>query len=324
MQKLNLELPEEFFEGEKRCDYYISPEMKKVWAVELDLLNVFISVCDKYGIKYFAGGGTMLGAVRHQGMIPWDDDIDIFMKRSEYEKFVKIARSGEFKEPYYWQDLLTDSSYLGGPGRLQNLNTTAIAYGALRERNGIVTQHSGIYLDVFPLDNIPDSEVERQKWLSKISKLARKAWDLRMFTSRKLLQNNKDLEWLDFWLNLTKRPNYLFEEYYSLLSANARDKTKKCCIYSFYCRDTNTPWVFDNNDWEETSYYPFEMLKVPVPLNYDRILTQTYRDWHKMIRRASEHEKRDIGLFFDVEHPYTYYIDYEKGIKKELFNEIKK
>jgi len=323
MQKIKLELPEKFYEGEVRCDYYISPEMKKVWAIELDLLNEFMSVCNKYGIKYFAGGGTMLGAVRHQGMIPWDDDIDIFMKRSEYEKFVKIARSGEFKEPYFWQDHLTDNSYLGGPGRLQNLNTTCIAYGWLQDKHGVITQRSGIYLDVFPLDNIPDTGEERKEWLAKISKLARKAWDLRMYTSRKMLRDNKDLEWLDFWLNLTGRPNHLFEEYYSLLSANADEKTKECCIYSFYCRDMNTPWRYDNRLWEESVSIPFEMLNVPIPKSFDTILTETYGNWHKFVRGTSEHDKRDIGLFFDVEHSYTYYVDPADGIRKNLVNPVK-
>ena len=236
MEKLNLDFPDRFFDGEERCGHYISPEMKKVWAVILDLLNEFTKVCDSNGITYYAGGGTMLGAVRHQGMIPWDDDIDIFMKRSEYVKFVKIARDGAFRYPYFWQDHLTDNSYLGGPGRLQNLSTTGIVRGLLREKNGVVTCHCGIYIDVFPLDNIPDNEDTRETWLSDIQLVARKAWDLRMFSSRKLLQDREDLKWLEFYLKLIKEPNQLFEQYYKMLSANATEKTLKCCIYSFYCR----------------------------------------------------------------------------------------
>jgi lipopolysaccharide cholinephosphotransferase len=323
MQKLKLEFPEHFFEGEERCDYFISPEMKKVWAVELDLLNELMSVLDKYGIKYFAGGGTMLGAVRHQGMIPWDDDIDIFMKRSEYEKFVKIARSGEFKEPYFWQDHITDPNYLGGPSRLHNSETTAMGRYFLNEKHGTLAENMGIYVDVFPLDNIPDDEEEREQWLERISKVARMAWDLRLYTHRGLLRERKDLEWLDFWLKLTNRPNHLFEEYDSLLSDNAEEKTEKCTIYSFYCRSRfNTTFLYENNDLENFVKKPFEMLEVPVPSLYDKILTQTYGNWHQFVRSGSVHERDGNSLCFDTDHPYTFYLDPITGIKKELVRKM--
>ena len=65
MVKLNLQLPEHFLDGETRDGYYISPEMKKVWAVELDLLNEFMRICKKYDLRWFADAGTLLGAVRH-------------------------------------------------------------------------------------------------------------------------------------------------------------------------------------------------------------------------------------------------------------------
>ena len=113
MQNLKLDIPERFFDGEVRSNYYVSPAMKKVWAVLLDLLNELQNVCEQYGIRYYASGGTMLGAVRHQGFIPWDDDIDIFMKRTDYEKFVKLAHGGIFKSPYFWQDVISDPGYLG-------------------------------------------------------------------------------------------------------------------------------------------------------------------------------------------------------------------
>lgn len=321
MKKLNLEFPEHFFEGEERCGHYISPKMKKVWAVELDLLNEFMKVCDKYGIKYFAGGGTMLGVVRHHGMIPWDDDIDIFMKRSEYEKFVKIARAGEFREPYFWQDHLTDPSYLGSPGRLQNISTTAFTYGSFREKNGIITDHLGIYIDIFPLDNIPDEPNDEDMWKNTISKLARKAWDLRMFNKRGLLQDNKELEWLTFWFNLINKPNALFEKYYELLSANADQSTNRSCIYSHYIRHIGN-WILENDDLREMIKMPFEMLEIPIPLKYDKLLTLFYGNWRIPVKGTSVHEQRDLGLFFDTDHPYTYYVDPIRGLNKNLKEQL--
>jgi len=318
MQKLKLEFPEKFFEGEERCNYYISPEMKKVWAVLLDLLREFQEVVERYGISYYASGGTMLGAVRHKGFIPWDDDIDIFMMRKDYDKFLKLARAGVFRKPYYWQDIISDPGYLGGPGRLMNLQTTCIGKDSINIKHGIVNYHQGIYLDVFPLDNMPDSLEERVLWNQRIQKVARMAWDLRMFTHRGLLQERKDLEWLNFWLNITGQPNHLFEQYFDMVSAYAKDETEWSCTYSFWCRDQRMRYMYRNKDFESVIYMPFEMFSIPVPIGYDSIMTKSYGDWHEPVKGLSCHELQNNAFFDDTERPYTYYVDETTGIKKEL------
>ena len=78
-----------FFEEEIRCGYTVSAAMKRVWSIQLELLAVFQRVCREQGLRYFAAGGTLLGAVRHGGYIPWDDDIDLVMLRADYERFLK-------------------------------------------------------------------------------------------------------------------------------------------------------------------------------------------------------------------------------------------
>ena len=84
-------LPEEFLREEIRCDYLVTEKYKKVWAVEIDLLLELDRVCRKHGLKYFLMYGTLLGAVRHGGFVPWDDDLDVIMLRGDYEKLQYLA-----------------------------------------------------------------------------------------------------------------------------------------------------------------------------------------------------------------------------------------
>ena len=121
---MKLQIEDSFYQEEERCGYLVSAHMKKVWAVELDLLYQLDQVCKKYGIKYYASGGTILGAERHKGMIPWDDDIDLMMLRDQYD--ILCSHADEFKEPYFLQTFDTDEGYFRGHAQLRNSNTTGV------------------------------------------------------------------------------------------------------------------------------------------------------------------------------------------------------
>ena len=88
---------DDFLREEIICGYKVSTKMKKIWAVQLDLVLQLKRVCEKYNLRYFMYAGTLIGAVRHQGYIPWDDDLDIIMPRADYDKLKAVAET-EFQE----------------------------------------------------------------------------------------------------------------------------------------------------------------------------------------------------------------------------------
>lgn len=85
-----MKFEQDFFSKEIRCGFEIPSLMKRTWAAQMEILQMIIDICDRNGLTYYADSGTLLGAVRHGGYIPWDDDIDIALKRHDYMKLIKI------------------------------------------------------------------------------------------------------------------------------------------------------------------------------------------------------------------------------------------
>ena len=81
----------DFFEDEVRSGFYVPAMMKRCWAAQMEVLQMFSEFCSQQSLRWFAAYGTLLGAVRHKGFIPWDDDIDVWMLRTDYERFIGLA-----------------------------------------------------------------------------------------------------------------------------------------------------------------------------------------------------------------------------------------
>lgn len=142
----------------------ISANLREAQLRMLDILVEVDRICEKHDIKYFLSDGTCLGAVRHKGFIPWDDDIDIGMLREDYNKFLKVAIN-ELGSNYFMQNTKTDKFYdlYHIPLKIRDNNSYFI-----EEYNK--KYHQGIYIDVFPFDNIPKSKF-KYKLQKKISKI---------------------------------------------------------------------------------------------------------------------------------------------------------
>lgn len=130
--------------------------LRKVQKVELGILDIVHKVCVENQLKYSLAYGTLIGAIRHQGFIPWDDDIDICMPREDYEKFLEIWPKYKF-EDYILQNIETDEDFTQNFTKIRKNHTTFLQ---LKEEQ--YKYHKGFFIDIFPGDRVPDSKLKRQ------------------------------------------------------------------------------------------------------------------------------------------------------------------
>ncbi len=313
MVDLKIDLPTDFLKEEERCGYVVTSKMKEIWAVQLDLLNEFMRVCDKYGIIYYMDAGTILGAVRHSGFIPWDDDIDVMMMRDQYDRLCEIAIA-EFEHPYFFQTEYTDKGTLRGHAQLRNSTTTGILEGEL-EFNRKYNQ--GIFLDIFPIDAVPDDEDDFEDQLLKIKNYRKRANIYAALTdlyspkaSNYVKRTIKGI--LHFCLCSPLRKIFDYhKEYmkYEELCSKYNNQNTKCVAKFFQVPMNKTRRVWPRTDFESRVYLPFEMLQVPVPSGYEDILNRFYGEWRKFIIGTATHG----GVIYDTELSY---IDYLKRYHK--------
>ncbi|HCF38359.1 MAG TPA: hypothetical protein DER56_04695 [Thermosipho africanus] len=129
--------------------------LNRLQQTELEILLEVHKICKKYSIPYQLFGGTLIGAIRHKGFIPWDDDIDICMKRDDYEKFISIFKK-EVQNKYFLQNYETDPEFFHSFTRIRKNNT--IALQKQYENHHV---HHGIFIDIFPFDNVPNNKIIR-------------------------------------------------------------------------------------------------------------------------------------------------------------------
>lgn len=146
-----IQFDDRFFEAEERCGFVIETMMKKAWACEINILSKVINICNKYGLTYYADYGTLLGAVRHKGYVPWDDDIDIALKRSDYMMLMKVLKS-ELPRHYAINNCYESITHRQPMSSVANYATFPVPKAVCDEFYGF-PYVAGI--DIYALDYIP-------------------------------------------------------------------------------------------------------------------------------------------------------------------------
>lgn len=288
---IKITLDKGFFLPEERCGYQVTAESKQLWAVLLDLMVEMDAVCKKYGIQYSIDSGTLLGAVRHGGFIPWDNDADVIMLRSEYNRLCEIAPTA-FQDPYFWQTNETDPGSLRPHAQLRNSRTTCILSDETEEGHPRFTFNQGIFLDVFVLDEVPDDAGELQAFREALKKSKTVLWDFKEYYCA---SSNSP------WMEMAQKQAYRdFEALVSRYNGTGQKRVANISLKPTRKEKDFYPKAM----YQDLVDYHFEGFAFPGPRDYETKLRGRYGDWHQFVMGDDAHG----GVFCDATTPYTHYL----------------
>ena len=279
-------LRENFLSPEVRDGVVVSAELKRLWKTLLDIFEEFVRICDRHGLRYCMDGGSLLGAVRHKGFIPWDDDMDVSLPREDFDRFLQVAPL-ELAEPYFLQYATTDPEHWKGFACLRRSDTTAIDPQWIRDGRRF---NMGIGLDIFPIDRLTEA---------RIDPIARKSWRYAWLLDhahgrwRGHLRNTV--------ANLVARTVSRCVGFERLvrwrdqnLASCGRGNCELCGNIAFNYGNRRAIW--DAKVYEKRLRVPFEYLEVCIPVGYEDYLTHVYgRNWRMPVRGSGDHEVLDVS-----------------------------
>ncbi len=291
-----------------RNGYEITLKQKKIWQIELDLLKELLRVCQKHDVQLFLYAGSLLGAVRHKGFIPWDDDIDVAMDRDNYNKLLSVA--DEFSSPYFLQYALSDKKYFIGYARLRNSETTAII-----TNEESIDYNNGIYIDIFVLDEY----VENQKMLKKQLKTRDNLQKIiniyyRDYSKIVFKSNSKKFLHKCFQGVLKRITHYEFwiSQYNKCITKYVH-KTSRVTMMTHNINLLKNYWC-KKEDFEHVIYVPFEDILAPIPQDYNTVLKRIYGDYMKFPPVEERGKWHEGIIHFEPDIPYK---DYLRGLECE-------
>ena len=288
-----MEFSADFFKTEVRDGFEIPAMMKRAWAAQMEVLHVVAGVCKNNGIRYFADGGTLLGAVRHKGMIPWDDDIDICVVREEYNRLIQVLPKA-LPHGFVVAGMYADSERLQKAAFVPHLRVIADETlwnfnDYMRYFHGFPYQRVGI--DIFPMDYISrDIGITNvQKQIIRLGIETLRDWN-------KLEENGMLDEYVNGFQklcnvsfdNVNNVKNYMWKIIDKISSISYREEADYI-TNNFYWLD-NDNYKMKKECYDYTIELPFENMNIVAPEMYDEVLRAEYGDYMVPVKGAADND----------------------------------
>lgn len=253
----------------------LEPEkFDEVRKVQLEILIEFDRVCKEHDIHYNLHFGTLLGAIRHQGFIPWDDDIDLAMTRENYDKFIDIFK-GNLDEKYFVQTYETDPNFFRPYMRIRKNDTVFV-----QRHYQDLDIHHGVFIDIFPFDSVYEEksrEKKRYKYLTSLRKLnviKHFGVDEQANIVKKLLQKTID----------KLMPQLAFNRYLTkvMTKRNKENLSYINLVADYSTMDNFDKYLIKKDDFLDSVPANFEGHEFPIPRNYEQVLVDSYGDYMQL------------------------------------------
>ena len=265
--------------------------LKKLWKVQVEILDEVVRVCDKYHLRYYLIFGTLIGAIRHKGFIPWDDDLDIGMPRDDFEKFLEIAPK-ELNEHFFLQTVKSDKGYWLVFAKVRK-NDTLFLERAMSEVASSV--HKGIFIDIFPQDFVD----KNHGFSLHLRFILSKALIETMYVKAGVYDGGHIKYWYLHWILKC----FSLEKLYDMQRAVAMFHGSK---NDKYLTDFNTSrhylsMIFPKEYYEPSQQCEFCDKSYAIPHNYDALLKAIYGDYMTVPKEEDRFNHNTTKIVFDTE-----------------------
>ena len=246
--------------------FYQEAELKKIQEFELGILSDFMKICDENGLRYFAFAGTGIGAVRHKGFIPWDDDIDIQMTRPDYEKFLNLFPA------YAKQNGLMVVNHTTKPYYGRNFSKIIDCDTVLIEPQYKTDDPIGVFVDIWPLDGLPENKVKRYFYDKRAVLLSK----LILASSMKKDKSLSFFKRAAIFFAGMFNPHKLVLKLERMAKKYPVERSKfiKCYLAGSF--------IFSRDEYKEKILLPFEDTEFFAPAEYDLILKKEYGNYMQL------------------------------------------